>query len=40
MKKNKAQPAWLQAALDDVPEWLTFQLERCRQPGVSRWSTR
>jgi D-alanyl-D-alanine carboxypeptidase len=31
MKKN----AWLKAALDYVPDWLSFQLERYRQPGCS-----
>jgi D-alanyl-D-alanine carboxypeptidase len=34
MKKN-AEPAWLKAALDYVPDWLAFQLERHRQPGCS-----
>lgn len=35
MKKNSAPPAWLPAALDYLPQWLGFQLERYRQPGCS-----
>ncbi|MBT2326032.1 beta-lactamase family protein [Variovorax paradoxus] len=34
MKKN-AKSAWLKAALDYLPNWLSFQLERYRQPGCS-----
>lgn len=34
MKKG-ADLAWLEAALDYVPRWLGFQLERYRQPGCS-----
>lgn len=33
--KKKAMSAWLEAALDYVPDWLGFQLERHRQPGCS-----
>ncbi len=32
MKKN-AHSAWLPAALEYVPSWLGFQIERYRQPG-------
>jgi len=34
MKKN-AKSAWLQAALEYIPAWLGFQLERHRQVGCS-----
>ena len=30
-----AKSPWLQAALDYIPEWLNFQLERYKQPGCS-----
>lgn len=34
MSKDK-QPAWLQAALGYVPQWLSFQVERYKQPGCA-----
>lgn len=34
MKKPR-QPAWLEAALDYVPDWLDFQVARHRQVGAS-----
>jgi D-alanyl-D-alanine carboxypeptidase len=36
MKKNESKnPAWMSAALDYVPKWLEFQVERYRQPGCA-----
>lgn len=35
MTKRQTQPAWLPPALDYVPKWLDFQLERYRQPGCT-----
>jgi D-alanyl-D-alanine carboxypeptidase len=32
---SNTQAEWLQAALDYVPEWLDFQVERYRQPGCT-----
>lgn len=34
MKKN-AHSAWMTAALDYIPRWLDFQIERYRQPGCA-----
>jgi len=33
--KNKQQPAWLAPALEYVQDWLSFQVERYRQPGCT-----
>ncbi|MBO9647231.1 MAG: beta-lactamase family protein [Variovorax sp.] len=36
MKKNESKkPSWMPAALDYVPKWLDFQVERYRQPGCA-----
>lgn len=35
MKKSTADSAWINAALDYLPQWLDLQLERYRQPGCS-----
>lgn len=34
MKKD-AHPAWLQAALNYLPQWMAFQVERYKQPGCT-----
>ncbi|HEY2257825.1 MAG TPA: serine hydrolase domain-containing protein [Variovorax sp.] len=33
--KKKQEAAWLEAALDYIPEWLGYQMERYRQVGCS-----
>jgi D-alanyl-D-alanine carboxypeptidase len=35
MKKQQPQPAWLNPALAYVQDWLSFQVERYRQPGCA-----